>query len=412
MSTWVKLTKSVIEKIAPPVSGQTFYRDSVLTGFGIRCTATGVKSFIIETRINGKTKRYTLGKYPALTPEQARKMAKIELGKIAQGEDTARSRSKAKKQPITLQTAYDDYLNTRKNLKPKTLKDYHDMVTRFVGDWLNKPLLDITKDMVATRHTKIGKQSQSAANLTMRVLRAIFNHAIATYENDEGNALIAINPVLRLSQTRAWYKIKRRDTVIKRGQLQSWYNGLCQLADTPISSKRDTLLKDYLLLILLTGLRRREAASLTWQQIDFSERTMTITDTKNGHKHTLPLSEFLFDLLQKRQQWTTLLNHHSPYVFPATSQSGHIEEPRKGMAKVTKLSGVEFSVHDLRRTFITIAESLDISMYALKRLLNHATANDVTAGYIILDVERLREPMEKINRHIMELMGIKQPIST
>ena len=53
-------------------------------------------------------------------------------------------------------------------------------------------------------------------------------------------------------------------------------------------------------------------------------------------------------------------------------------------------SGVSFSAHDLRRTFITIAESLDISVYALKRLLNHKMTNDVTAGYIITDVERLR----------------------
>jgi integrase len=54
------------------------------------------------------------------------------------------------------------------------------------------------------------------------------------------------------------------------------------------------------------------------------------------------------------------------------------------MLKVAELSGVPFTIHDLRRTFITIAESLDIPAYALKRLLNHATTNFVTADYIIL----------------------------
>ncbi|RLA10769.1 MAG: integrase, partial [Gammaproteobacteria bacterium] len=68
----------------------------------------------------------------------------------------------------------------------------------------------------------------------------------------------------------------------------------------------------------------------------------------------------------------------------------------KPMAKVVERSGVAFTLHDLRRTFITIAESLDISAYALKRLLNHKMTNDVTAGYIITDVERLREPMQRI----------------
>ena len=70
-------------------------------------------------------------------------------------------------------------------------------------------------------------------------------------------------------------------------------------------------------------------------------------------------------------------------------------------------------LHDLRRTFITIAESLDIPAYALKRLLNHKTANDVTAGYIITDVERLRRPMQQITDHILSLVSREtQPVPT
>ena len=70
-------------------------------------------------------------------------------------------------------------------------------------------------------------------------------------------------------------------------------------------------------------------------------------------------------------------------------------------------SGVSFTVHDLRRTFITIAESLDISAYSLKRLLNHKMTNDVTAGYIITDVERLRAPMQKITDYMLSCIGKK-----
>lgn len=59
-------------------------------------------------------------------------------------------------------------------------------------------------------------------------------------------------------------------------------------------------------------------------------------------------------------------------------------------------------LHDLRRTFITIAESLDISSYALKKLVNHSQSRDVTAGYIVMNVDRLREPMQKISDFILE----------
>ncbi|USO04386.1 MAG: hypothetical protein H6853_03700 [Rhodospirillales bacterium] len=72
-----------------------------------------------------------------------------------------------------------------------------------------------------------------------------------------------------------------------------------------------------------------------------------------------------------------------------------------------KQSGISFTCHDLRRTFITIAESLEISAYALKRLINHRVT-DVTGGYIIVDVERLRNPVQKIEAFILEKVNGNQ----
>jgi integrase len=74
---------------------------------------------------------------------------------------------------------------------------------------------------------------------------------------------------------------------------------------------------------------------------------------------------------------------------------------------VIKASGIDFTLHDLRRTFSTIAESLDIPAYAIKRLLNHKMPSDVTAGYIVMDVERLREPMQKITDYILKSASVK-----
>ena len=63
------------------------------------------------------------------------------------------------------------------------------------------------------------------------------------------------------------------------------------------------------------------------------------------------------------------------------------------MNLVEKQSGAKFMLHDLRRTFLTVADLLNISSYAIKKLANHKMTSDVTAGYIISDAERLREPM-------------------
>lgn len=390
----MKITKSTIDRLQPPTDkSQAFYRDELLKGFAVRITANGIKSFVVEKLINRKVRRITLGRYGEITAEQARKEAQKMLGQIATGFDPIAEKQQAKAQKVTLHTVFQDYINTRKGLKPKTLYDYKRVIDNVFADWQKKPLLDITKDKVAKRHAQLGEQHGEAyANLAMRVLRALFNFAAGQYEDSKGHSLIAENPVMRLSQTRAWYRVERRQTYIKPTELAEWYRAVNELANPT--------LRDYLLLILFTGLRRQEAAKLTWEQVDLKAKTLTVLDTKNHQDHSLPFSAYIHQLLEQRKQQAI-----NQFVFPGTGEEGHIIEPRKQMAKVTAQSGVSFTVHDLRRTFITIAESLDISAYAVKRLLNHKMNGDVTAGYIMNDVERLRKPMETISEFVLKAMN-------
>ncbi len=398
----VKITKSFVDKALPhPEKDQTFYRDKLLKGFALRVTSNGVKSFVVEKIICNKVRRITLGKYnEALPVEKARKKAQVLLGQIADGKDPIAEKRVEVMHQTTLDEVMKDYLKARKSLKPKTLYDYERIMRTALIDWRDKPITQITKDKIEAHHTKLGTENGKAyANLTMRVLRALFNFAAGKYEDAEGRSLIADNPVKRLSQTRAWYRVDRRQTFIKAHQLKDWYKGIQQL--------NNDLFRDYLLLIIFTGLRRQEAAKLTWHQIDFKARTLTITDTKNHDTHTLPLSSYIYELLSHRKK-----NATSIFVFPAPSASGYIIEPRKQIAKVRDCSGLTFTTHDLRRPFITVAESLDIPAYALKRLLNHKMQNDVTAGYIVTDVERLRKPMQKITDFLQRKMGMRPPVIT
>lgn len=96
------------------------------------------------------------------------------------------------------------------------------------------------------------------------------------------------------------------------------------------------------------------------------------------------------------------------YVFSGHGETGHLIETKRFLSRVVVNSGVQFTIHDLRRSFITIAESLDIPAYALKGLLNHRADSDITGGYIVLGVERLRLPVEKIAARILELVNVKE----
>jgi hypothetical protein len=73
---------------------------------------------------------------------------------------------------------------------------------------------------------------------------------------------------------------------------------------------------------------------------------------------------------------------------------------------VAKACGVQISAHNLRRSFITIAESCDISPYALKALVNHTLGSGITEGYVQMKVERLREPVQRVADRIKQLCGI------
>lgn len=396
-----KLTKAFVDKIGFEQSGQVFYRDSELIGFGLR-VGKSKKVFFAESKLDGKTIRKSIARHNVISVEDARIEAKKILAEVASGKNPFDEMKARRSNIITVKEVLEDYIATRINLKLSTVQNYRQTFKTYLADWLNKPLKDISKDMVEIRFRQIGENSPAQANKAMRTFRAVYNYATIKYEDNKGESVFRNNPVKIISQLRIWYRVNRRNTLIKHYDLAPWYQAVMNLSNDQIAPNRETI-RDYLLFVLFTGLRRREATALTWNRVDFKDRTFTVIETKNYVDHTLPLTDFLFDLLAVRKSKAV-----NQYVFPNELGNGMLNDPKKQIKNVIEESGVSFTTHDLRRTFITIAESLDISAYALKRLLNHKMSNDVTAGYIISDVNRLRVPMQKITDHLKSCVGLTE----
>lgn len=404
----LKLTKLNIERIPLTQSGQQFYWDTVLSGFGIVVGQTS-RSYIAQSNIANKSVRITIGKHGIFTSEEARFQARFLLNEMAQGINPIEKKRNIKVQGITLREAFNAFLKARK-LKLNTIYDYQNTINASFKKWLDKPLKELTREMVSNRYRTIqreiaerhkdttGIRGQSYANGAMRILRSIYNFAKAHFED----AHLPENPVNGLSDTKTWFKNRRRQSLITIHQLPIWFKAVTELSDSLEKDKAETA-RDYLLLMLFTGLRRMEAAGLTWSQVDLKSKILTIEDTKNGETHSLPLPDYLYNMLKTRNENS---KDHFIFSWPSARQ-GYIVDPGKYMEKVIRNSGVHFILHDLRRTFITIAESLDISVYALKRLMNHKMNGDVTAGYIVTDVERLRKPMEKIADYILSVADVQ-----
>jgi integrase len=232
----------------------------------------------------------------------------------------------------------------------------------------------------------------------MRLLRALFNFAMIEYEDADDNPIIIHNPVQKIK--RNWFKESVRTNIIEPNDLKDWFSAVMTLPDDKVNVNHkhtSETVRDYLILQLFTGLRPSEGLNLKWSDIDFKNGLLHVEDTKNGEDHTLPLTEYISNLLSTRRDASL-----GDYVFPGYNPQKALVSPNRQVKKVINDSGVQFILHDLRRTFATYADSLEIQHNTIKRLMNHKS-NDVTSThYIHQSIETLRKPMVKITNYILE----------
>lgn len=387
----LRLTKSCIEKLPFCESGNKFYLDDTLPGFGLRVGKTA-KSFYAEMRVGKKSVRVTIGKWPQVTPKTARKDAQVLLSEMAQGRNPNEKKKVESTQIITFGRLFTDYMEAhRLKHKPRTVENYRRAMRVAFADWIPLEIQTITSEMVVDRHIRLGdEQGACQANTHMRMVRALFNFAKVLYRNGAKKPLFAENPVDRLGELDRWYEEKPKTRVLKDHQLREWFEAVNEL-ERP-------MVRDFFLFLLFTGLRKLEAAKLKWSDVDFQGKTVHIVDTKNGKPLTLPMTSFTFALLQGRKD----KSGGGGYVFPSPGKVGFFVNPSEYCKQVAQKCGIEFSVHDLRRTFTTIAARL-VTVYEIKALVNHSPGRDVTAGYIISDVENLRKPSQKITDALFRL---------
>ena len=379
----IKLTKRNIECLPVPVIGQVIYRDKDLPGYGL-LAGTRTQSFFVEGQIGRRTVRATIGRYPRISPERARVLAMRALSDMAEGRHPSAERRILRSRSMTVEEAFTAFFAGRTHLSPRTVKDYGRSVKVYLSDWLRRPIAEITREMVLEQHRKIAVENgPTTANSVFRHLRSVYNYTAATAGE------LPPNPVTVLTQSRSWNPERRRRSVVPLHALPRWYAAV--LAE-------DESARDFLLVAILTGMRRSEVAGLEWANIDLDGRTLTVAKTKNGDALILPLSTPLFDILLARRD----NNPEATFVFPGVGVTGHLVEMKSFVARVVRASGVQFGLHDLRRTYATIAEGLDVSYLSIKYLLNHR-CTDITGRYVILNVERLRPPAELIAQKILEV---------
>ncbi|MDX7989438.1 site-specific integrase [Xenorhabdus sp. 12] len=432
-----KFTKSVIESLSTPEQGkQDEYRDTVINGLRLRVGASGKKSFCVTKKRNGKFYRSTLGRFPDLTVEMARTKALEVLREVA---TTGRNPNDLRKEETisksTLQDALNAYLiNRDKKIKEKTKKQYQATLLNYSGDWLEKPIANISRELVEKRHkditegtiwfgnkaslnrSSVASGSKSSADLWARYLRAVYRFSQDHFRDSDGKIILPDPPTTVLSTKRQWHGTKRRTSRIRNNDLGRWLDAVESVRQDAEKCLDNMAISvcDALNVALFTGLRRAEVFGLKWDRVNISGRFFWIDETKNGDPLELPITDTLLDIFQRRLQ---LRKNNNIYVFPST-KGGVVTDPRRVIEQIMKatlpafnpnnLQLIEFKCHDARRTFGSIAELTGVGSYILKRLMNHRTLRsaDVTQGYLHYSADELQEPAKKIEQAILRHAGI------
>lgn len=398
----LELTDNLVENLrAPDPSGkQTIYWDNEMRGFGVLVSkSTTSKSYFCQRMSDGKSFRQSIGFTNEIDCDEARGRAKIIFEQINGGLDPRTEKKKAVQEQrrerasfMTLQDALDGYLAKKdQSLRPATKSDYRFTIEKYLRKWLDTPLRDITQFDVEERHRAIpaecraGSPGLSSANHVFRVFKLLWNY---------GSVYGAVSKSDNPTQIIEWNRIESRTRIIPKIDLAKFYAAVNDL-ENPIH-------RDLIKLLMWTGRRRGEASSMQWEHIDFEERVIRLPGhiTKTRNIMAFPMSEFLNDLLKARKEQGI---ERGGWVFPANSKTGHVMEIKFALGKVREITGFEITAHDLRRTYVTIADSCRVPRSITSKLVGHSSDGSMTGQYSNPDVADLREDVETISLELVKL---------
>ena len=380
----MKITKRTIDQLQTDPSRDLLVWDTELRRFGMRVKPSGVKSFVIQYRnAYGRSRRKSLGQYPPLTPHEARKFARRELAKVAQGKDPAQEREDVLG-TLTVRAVADQYLTeyVREHCKPRT---YEEAERAFENHLLptfgNLPVTNVSHTDLSKLHYRM-RRTPILANRVLKVASAFFSFAGAQGYLGED----AKNPAKGVPK----YKERKRERFLNNAELVSLGQAIeVEEASGELSSLAAAAIR----LITLTGCRVSEITHLQWKEVDFDQRFLFLADSKTGPK-PVPLATPAVEILAS-------LSHHTEWVFPSPTKKGcPYTSLKRAWTRVRKRAGLEdLRIHDLRHTHASVAAKAGISLQAIGKLLGHSQVS-TTARYAHLVDDPVRAAAERVQGRI------------
>lgn len=396
---------------------QTIHWDAKTPGFGLRVTAAGIKSYIFERRLHGKTVRLTIGNSITWPLSKARAEATRLQMLIDQGVDPrqeAKERAAAaeanrlqdRRRKVSVADAWGVYLNERKQSWSERHLSDHNKLSSLGGTALkngkgkSKPgalaglmrlkLSDVTRESINRWLLKevVVRPTQTA--LAFRLFQAFLVWCQTKREYQDIADKEACN---RKYHKSVLPKLKPKSDALQREQLKSWFESIGAIQNPVIST--------YLQLLLLTGARAEELANLRWTKVDFKWKRLVVGD-KVEEERTIPLTPYAESLLKK-------LPRVNEWVFSSKSaKSGRLQEARIEHNKKCALVGIDrISLHGLRRSFSTLSEWVECPSGIAAQIMGHKPSATAEKHYKVRPIDLLRLWHQKLEAWILNEAGVK-----
>ena len=393
----IKLTRTTVDKLPASTRARTdaagrpvlkngqpelapeYYFDTLLTGFAVRVSPIGVKAFVVQGRVHGQVHRKTIGRFPLMSPEDARRKARDVLLELANGQVPAKAR-----RAVTVAEVLDEWLDVHVagKLKPRTAVDYRSIATKvLVPSFGARSVGEVTRqDLAALHHAR--RDTPRRANYILAVARSFFS-----YCEDAGHRAFETNPAKRIKQ----YPDNRRERFLSDDELVAAFTGISALEDAGVIS---IFAAAALRMCLFTGARQGEMRILRWAEVDFKRRLLLLADSKTGRKPIF-LSEPAVAILAGLPRVVG-----NPYVFVGEKPGDHYQNLTRAWGKVRRRAGLpDVRLHDLRHTFASVGASDGQSLPIIGTLLGH-TVPATTARYAHLAASTIVAANDRIGRKL------------
>ena len=417
-----------------PGKQQSIFWDGKTPGLGLRVTAAGSKSYIFETKLNGKTIRMTIGdsrtwgigkaqaeasRLKVMTDQGIDPRQAIADKQAAKDAEDAAQREQEAREIVTVAEAWQNYVAERSTAKidgkpvwGERHKAHHAYFVQAGGvkrkrgtrpgeskktrpgvlvPLMNMRLAALDADALTAWLDKETKQAPTTAAQAFRALRAFLTWC-AKHKTYSAAVKVGACQTDDVKNRVPSPKIKKDDS-LRKAQIKPWFEAVKKIGNPVIAA--------YLQGLLLTGARRNELAALKWADVDFQWKSLTIRDKVEGER-TIPLTPYLEHLI-------VALPRRNEFVFSSpAAKSGRIEEPRIQHVKALTAAALPaLSLHGLRRSFGTLSEWVEVPAGIVAQIMGHKPSAIAEKHYIQRELDLLHLWHVKIESWILEQAGIE-----